>query len=439
MHTAAGAILLLTLHGLAFAQTAPATQPSAWQFEAVTDRADAIYRPGEEVTFRVALTKANKVQPGEVIEYRITKDNFGPVIASGTLTTASESVELRASLAEPGFLRCDLTLPSMTPPVVGVVAAGISPEQIKPSQAAPADFDAYWKKQREIVSCAPATPVLTPIDSGDPQIEAFDVRIDCPGGAPLSGYLALPKDSAARSLPIILYPHSAGVRSSDLKRAVRMAKLGAMCLDFNAHGIPNGKPDEFYKALLDGALKDYRRRDAGDIERIYFRGMFLRLIRAIDFLTTRPQWDGKTFVVIGSSQGGGQSLIAAGLEPRITLCLASVPAICDHTGFVANRVSGWPKLVQVDADGKPNEAEARVAPYFDAMNFAARIKCPTVVTVGFIDRVCPPTSVYAAYNAIPSSDKRIIARPLMAHTFPQDLQDEFNGIVQAHFANQAKN
>jgi cephalosporin-C deacetylase-like acetyl esterase len=110
--------------------------------------------------------------------------------------------------------------------------------------------------------------------------------------------------------------------------------------------------------------------------------------------------------------------------------------MCDHTGFAAHRISGWPKLVKVE-DGKPDAKQAQIARYFDAMTFATRIKCPVVVTVGYIDKVCPPTSVYAAFNAI-GSKKRIIPRPTMAHEFPQDLQKEFDQIIREHIAAQQR-
>jgi cephalosporin-C deacetylase-like acetyl esterase len=427
---------LLMIVRVVAAQSPATTQASDWKFAATTDRADARYRISEPVRFRVTLMRHDVVEAGKTVEYRITKDGLD-LISNGTTTSAAKPIELSASLDEPGFIRCELTYNDDDgKPVTGVVSAAVDPEQIKPSMPPPDDFDSFWKKQRELVESSPAVPQITPVDSGDADIEAFDVQVDCPGGAPLSAYLARPKQPKPQSLPIILYPHSAGVRSSDLGRAVRMAKLGAMCLDFNAHGIPNGKPDAFYTNLLNTKLKGYSRFNADDVEKIYFRGMLLRLLRAIQFTTTLPEWDGKTLIFIGSSQGGGQSLIGAGIEPRVTLCLASVPAMCDHTGFAAHRISGWPKLVKVE-DGKPDAKQAQIARYFDAMTFATRIKCPVVVTVGYIDKVCPPTSVYAAFNAI-GSKKRIIPRPTMAHEFPQDLQKEFDQIIREHIAAQQR-
>ncbi len=118
-----------------------------------------------------------------------------------------------------------------------------------------------------------------------------------------------------------------------------------------------------------------------------------------DVLTSQPEWDGNELVAEGRSQGGGQAIAAAGLDPRVTFFAAQIPAMCDHTGMVVGRISGWPRLVSVTG-GKPDEKSLQAARYFDAVNFARLTKAGAFFTVGFIDVVCQPTSVYAAYNAV---------------------------------------
>ncbi len=389
------------------------------------DRYDGFYHKGETVTFRVSGGSG-------VADYVVSKDGVG-TLASGSISLGDKPAEIKASLDEPGVIHCDVTPRSnpTTKPVTG--GAAVDPHLIKPSLPPPDDFDAYWASQKKLLAAEPMKPVLTKVDSPDESIETFDVQINCPGGAPVSGYLAIPKDAKPKSLPAILYPHSAGVQSSFLAHAVHGADLGLIALDINAHGVPNGKPDQYYADLYNGPLKGYPARGITEgRDQVYFRGMFLRLMRALDYLTTRPEWDGKILIVEGSSQGGGQALVAAGLDPRVTLCLAAVPALCDHTGFKANRASGWPRIVPKDADGKYDEKAAETARYFDAMNFATRIKCNTFVTVGLIDKTCAATSVFAAYNAIPGENKNIYPVVDMGHAFPKDLQEEFDARLIEH-------
>jgi cephalosporin-C deacetylase len=162
---------------------------------------------------------------------------------------------------------------------------------------------------------------------------------------------------------------------------------------------------------------------------VYFRGMFLRLVRALDFLCAQPEWDGKTVVVYGSSQGGYQAIVAAGLDARVTFLAAGVPAGCDHTGFKAERINGWPKFIATGEQPPANIIEA--VRYYDAMNFATRAKAGAVVTVGFIDTTCPPSSVYAAYNNLPGK-KSIHTDPDAGHTSTPKASEAMRKAVQEH-------
>jgi len=265
---------------------------------------------------------------------------------------------------------------------------------------------------------------------------SFDVQVQCTGGAPVSGYFSKPKEAEPKSLPIVLWVHGAGVRGSSLGNSQKGAQAGFLSMDINAHGSPNGKPGTFYSELSKGPLNNYRHAGRESRDTIYFRGMYLRLVRAIDFLTAQPEWDGKTVVVVGHSQGGGQSLVAGGIDDRVTLIAPGVPAICDHSGESAGRVNGWPKLVPDGADGKPDPKIQLAARYVDAVCFATRCKAEAIMSVGFIDAVCPPSSCYAAYNAL-QGKKSVINEPLMGHAAPKHIQDAFWARILEH-ANRSK-
>jgi cephalosporin-C deacetylase-like acetyl esterase len=202
-------------------------------------------------------------------------------------------------------------------------------------------------------------------------------------------------------------------------------------MDMNAHGIPNGRDKAFYDGLMAGELKDYRRAGRESRETIYFLGMFLRLVRAIDFLTAQPEWDGRTVVVSGSSQGGAQAIAAAGLDSRVTFFVAGVPAMCDHTGAVAGRIAGWPKFIETKE--RPGADVVAAVRYYDGVNFASRAKAPGFFTVGFIDTTCPPTSVYAAYNAL-NAKKEIFHDITAGHTNTPAASAAMRAAVKAHFA-----
>ena len=376
-------------------------------------RSDSLYKQGEEVLFRVTLTHGKEPVGAAAVDWVISKDGVPPT-NHGTAVIKNGLGVAKGMLEEPGFLLCRATF--KTPEGETVTAfggAGVDPLEIQPSLPAPDDFDAFWSSQKEKLAAVAINSKLTQVTPPKPGVESFDLQVDCVG-APVSGYYSKPAEAKAKGLPAILLVHGAGVRSSDLGSTVVWAKDGFLALDINAHGIPNGKPPEFYSDLASGELKGYSIRGRESRDTLYFLGMYLRVIRAIDFLAAQPEWDGRTLVVRGSSQGGAQAIAAAGLDSRVSFFAAMVPAMCDHTGAAAGRVSGWPKLVPNGPDGKPDAGVREAARYFDGMNFASRAKAPAIFTVGFIDTTCPPTSVYATYNAL-KSPKTIYNDPPSKH------------------------
>jgi lysophospholipase L1-like esterase len=123
--------------------------------------------------------------------------------------------------------------------------------------------------------------------------------------------------------------------------------------------------------------------------------MYLRDTRAIDYISTRPDWDGKTIVVMGTSMGGQQSLVTAGLNPdRVTALVVNVPSGADSNGNLHGRQAGYPNWPSDD----PKVMQTGL--YFDTVNFAPRIKAASFVAMGFIDTISPPTGIWAAFNQI---------------------------------------
>jgi cephalosporin-C deacetylase-like acetyl esterase len=363
------------------------------------------------------------------VQWTISKDGVPP-ITEGIVRLTNGSATVIGRLDEPGFLQCRAVFRGTNQPTrTAVAGAAIDPLLIKPSLPVPADFDAFWAVQKKKLAAVPVNARLTPVESAPTNVECFDVQADSLG-APVSGYYARPAGAQARSLPIILTVHGAGVRSASLSGAVGWAGKGMLALDLNAHGLPNGQAESYYTNLANADLKDYRTRGRESRETIYFLGMFLRLVRAIDFLTAQPEWNGRTLIVHGSSQGGAQSIVAAGLDPRVSFFAAGVPAMCDHTGVVVGRANGWPKFL-ANPPAVPASNVVEAVRYYDAMNFATRVRCAGVVTVGFIDATCPPTSVYAAYNAL-AGPKQIFNDPPSTHTVSARASEAMRTAMMAH-------
>ncbi|MBQ6472313.1 MAG: acetylxylan esterase [Victivallales bacterium] len=205
-----------------------------------------------------------------------------------------------------------------------------------------------------------------------------------------------------------------------------------IAFNINAHGIENGKPREFYRDYK--SLHSYPGQGVWSKDSYYFKGVFLRVMRALDYVKSLPEWDGRNLFVRGASQGGAQSIVAAAMDRQVTFCFAAVPALCDHNACLAGRKPGWPALVNVPAEKLNSEKKfiLGVLRYYDIAYFAKRIGCESCLSVGLLDFTCPPTSVFAAYNNLPGSIvKSLQINPAEGHGGSQDkLEIRFREIVE---------
>lgn len=392
-----------------------AALPDPVSIELGVDRPDGIFKSGETATFTVEATGA--VPPAGITgTYNIIANGMTPPLGSGKFEIKNRPAKITAKLDNPGSVICTVRLdrPTTGPRSIGAI---FDPFKIKPSMPAPDDFDEFWKNEKASLA-GDYKPEITPIPSSDPKVDLYHVKIPMPEGRPVQGYLAKPHGAAAKSLGIVARTHGAGVRSSYLPGVVGWAsRHGLMAFDFNAHGIDDGMSKDFYANLENGELKNYRADGIQSRETVYFRGMFKRLLRAVDFLAKQPEWDGKTLIVFGGSQGGAQAIVAAALDDRVSCIVAAYPALCDLTGFKAGRTGGWPYPIKVDKDGHYDERVFQAVRYYDCVNFAARIKADAFILEGLIDTTCHPTSVLPAYNALLSKTKRILIVPDKPHNF----------------------
>ncbi len=294
------------------------------------------------------------------------------------------------------------------------------PEKFKPGTNRPKDFDQFWKNEKNALRALPMDVKKVSVKENGNGFNCFEMEINCTGPKPARGYFAKPESAKAKSLPIVLLVHAAGVKGSWCRSepgdALRYAKMGngTLCFDLNAHGMLNGQTEEYYANLENGELKNYYLQGLESKNDNYFRGMYLRLIRTLDFLTSQPEWDGKRIIVIGESQGGGQALIAAGLDKRVSAVVATVPAMCDWGGTLVGRKGGWPQ--PFEAKGDKNKMLSTL-PYFDAVHILKGSKATILTEIGLIDVTCPSTSVFAAINQT-KGKKIVFVVPYRQHHAP---------------------
>ena len=372
------------------------------------DRKTGIYDKGEEITFSILVTEDKKPVSGVKLVCELVLD--GKSSTTREFLTDGKPCEIRARRDDPGWVYVTGKLFDAEGREIKIkesssdgVGALVSPGELRGGPE-PEDFDAFWQAQRAMLDKVPVKASREAVSSRD-GFDTYDVKVDCAGPKPVSGYLTIPKNAAPKSLPVVVSYHGAGVRS-----AGKSYRPGAISFDVNAHGIANGQPPAFYNALAGGELRGYSHQHKTSREEFYFCNVYLRVMRALDYAKTLPEWDGKRLIVVGSSQGGAQAIVAAALDHDVTLCVAGVPALSDHFGSLSAppHRPGWPRLFIVQ-NGKPTPSQelvARASAYYDNVFFAKRIRCDTYMSTGFNDASCSPVGVWIVYHNLPKNCRK---------------------------------
>jgi cephalosporin-C deacetylase-like acetyl esterase len=379
------------------------TAASAQQLTFTPYHADGIYDVGERVGWHVA------VAPGQTAAgtytYTLKRDGLA-VIGRGTLDPSSGHATIEASLDRPGMLLVEVRPPAGTTGFHGasksevgrvLLGAAVAPRRIRPSGRRPRDFDAFWAAELRRLDSVPADPVLTPGESGRPDVEYFTIKMNNVGGAHIYGQLARPSTQAGRgaTFPALLILQWASAPYPLQRQWVtEHAAQGWLVLNIEPHDVPADMPQAFYDALPQ-LIKNYGLIGRRSREESYFLPMYLGDYRAAEYLASRADWDGRILVVMGTSMGGQQGFAVAGLDSRVTALIANVPAGCDLLGPLRGRAAPYPNW-----DVERPEVR-RTGGYFDAVHFAPRIRARALVSVGFIDETTPPAGIWAAFNQVP--------------------------------------
>ncbi len=375
------------------------------------DRSDAMYTPGEEATFVIHLEN----EPDEA-HVCLSNDGY-KVFVQQPLTLEGGRATIKGGLDEPGILRCRVNWSRGDQRQSIVSAAAFDPLQIPPTATEPEDFDEFWRLQKASLADVAPNPQLRPDpdleDSGDCDFRKLSLaNIE---GTRVHGYLAIPKGRSGPFPAILtLQNHGGGAWSVPREWATDFARKGFIALAINTHDVDNGLDQAHYDRLNQGPLASYTLRGFMDRDSYYFKAVYMRIVRAIDYLTGLPEWDRNSMILTGRSQGGGLSLVGAGLDDRVTGVVCAVPALCEHGGHKFGRPAGWPRFVPTDehdygndwnaptanGHGPVSEVVYQVSRYYDAVNFARKIECPTVICLGLIDTCVPPTTAFSAYNVL---------------------------------------
>ncbi|TAE35768.1 MAG: acetylxylan esterase [Runella slithyformis] len=408
------------------AQAQPAERPI--KIMVAPNHADWHYKVGENVKFTISVFQNGNLLKNSSVRYEIGPEKMTPTKRDSVLLATGTTTVEGGSLKTAGFLRCVAVVKVNGKEYRGLATAGFEPEKIVPAVENPADFVAFWAQAKADLAKIPIDARLTLLPERCTEtVNVYHLNLqNFREGVRLYGILCVPKKEG--KYPALLKMPGAGVRP--YYGDVKMAEKGIITLEIGIHGIPVTMDQQVYNDLGAGALSAYHTNNLDNRDRYYYKRVYLGCVRANDFLVNMPQFDGKNLAVTGGSQGGALAITTAALDPRVKWLGAYYPALADMAGYLQNRAGGWPHIFDKNNPHHHTPEKIKTASYYDVVNFARLLQVPGYYSMGFNDEVCPPTSMYAAFNVITAPKTADLFLETGHWTYPEEVEKMNNWLVQ---------
>ena len=347
----------------------------------------------------------NEISKCEV-SLTVTTDQGLPVteMSQRVAVAAGDSTAVQFEInVEPGFYRCTVAGDGE---VVKEFNIGFVPESIVSLPDAQPDFDEFWQRTLdELAAVAPEYSMTEEKDKSNKGGKVYRVKMKSLGGVEVQGYLTMPaKASKKHTMPVLVHYMGYGSKPWHAEPYEGMERI-EFVLSTRGQGL--NEPTNTYG---DWAVYGLGNRDS-----FYYRGAFMDLVRAIDFVCSLPEVDQRYIFAEGGSQGGAFTLVACSLDKRIRAAAPWIPFLSDYPDYF--KIVHWPAEVifkKQQETGISNRDLYKMLSYFDVKNFTRRITCPILMGVGLQDPTCPPHTNFAGYNLI-SSQKQFVIYPECGH------------------------
>lgn len=385
----------------------------------VPDHADWLYQTGENAKVEVSFCKYGIPRDGE-LKYSIGNDMLQPDKHGSVKLKNGRAIINMGTKKTPGFRDMKLSVSLDGKTYEHHIKVGFSVDKIKPYTQEPQDFRSFWQKNVEELKQVPMSYTKELYkDYCTDKIDCYLVKLQIDKmGHSMYGFLFYPKNAQPGKHPVVLCPPGAGIKTiKDPMRNKYYAENGFVRFEVEIHGLDPRIPSETF-GEISRAFNDrnggYLANGLENKDIYYMKHVYVGLVRCIDFLTSLPEWDGKNVAVQGGSQGGALAIIAAGLDSRVTQCVANHPALSDMAGYAAKGgTGGYPHFCR-QPQILSNKDCLNTLAYFDVVNFARYVKAPTYLTWGYNDVTCPPTTSYAVWNTLKCTKESLLT-PINEH------------------------
>lgn len=274
----------------------------------------------------------------------------------------------------------------------------------------PEDLDAFWDATLAEARAIPLNPAFEPVENYLTLIDTFDVTFAGFGGAPVKGWLHLPANrDAGTRLPVVVnyigYSGGRGLVNQDTRWA--QAGYAHFIMDTRGQGYGGtlGHTADPHPSAGDVAHAGLMTRGIASRQDYYYRRVYVDAFRAVEAAQAHPAVDPSKVVLAGVSQGGGLVVATAGLTAGrldgVIAALPDVPFLQDFPRAIDITPRGpYPEIAQFLARHRNRyESTLAVLNYFDGVNLARRATAPALYSAALMDDICPPSTVFASFNA----------------------------------------
>jgi cephalosporin-C deacetylase len=281
----------------------------------------------------------------------------------------------------------------------------------KPPRAEPEDFDAFWATTLAEAREQELDAVFELADFCLRTVDVYDVTFSGFNGDRIKGWYIRPRGASAPLPGVVEYIGYGGGRGFPHEwLAFPSAGFAYLVMDTRGQGSVWSRGDTADMPIgANPSAPGFMTQGILDAKTYYYRRLYTDAVRAVEAIRTRSEVDGGRIAVTGQSQGGGMSIAAAALLPDVGVCMSDVPFLQHfRRALDITPRDPYPEIarylqIQRDKIG----IVFRTLSYFDGMNFAARMRARALFSVGIMDTICPPSTVYASYNHV-TSEKDIV-------------------------------
>gem|GEM_PF-36879 len=410
------------------AAAAPANaRVAAVQVRVIPDHANWAYALGEPAKFQVNLICDHEPVGGLTIKYSVGPEKM-PTEEKTAIVPADGLTIEAGTMQAPGFLRCVVTVELNGKTYRNLATAGFAPEKIQPTQVEPADFDAFWAEGKAELAKIPLDARLTlQPDLCSSTVEVYHVSFQNVG-------------TPSTTIPFRTHPHLRHSLHSEGPGSVsrRAARSGRHGKSVQRRSRARGKRTDHarrsaFMAFPSTSLRKSMpnsctvpspaiRPTISIIKQPIIIGAFISAVCGPTIFSAR--WKNGTAKICSSwvaARAACWAIVTAALDPRVIAISSSYPAFCDVTGYLHGRAGGWPGMMREASAGQRTPEKIATPGYYDAFNFARRLKVPGFYTWGYNDETCPPTSMFAAYNVISAPKQLLLALEMGHGTSPEQL------------------